>query len=108
MFYGDFENAFDKVNHGILIRKMWSLGIGKGTAKWMLEFVSGRRFYVQIGKYKSRIYVSTSGVPAGSILRPSLFLTFINDITECVVHALILLFADDVKMAKKRDVFKQT
>lgn len=37
IFYGYFENAFDKLWHRILIVKMKS--IGKKTAKWLFEFV---------------------------------------------------------------------
>lgn len=39
-----------------------------------------------------------SGVPAGSTLRPLLFLKFINDITEVVQYAVVLLFSDDIKI----------
>jgi len=74
VFYGDVANAFNKVSHRVLLLKMRSFGIGRKTAKWLFEFVIGRKFFVQIGKLKSRMYELTSGVPAGSVLRPSLFL----------------------------------
>ncbi len=99
IFYGDFANAFDKVWHRRLIVKMKDFNIGKRTAKWLFEFVHERKFFVTMGKYESRIYEATSGVPAGSILGPTLFLISINDIVECVAHAFVLLFADDIKMA---------
>lgn len=98
-FYGDFENAFDKLWHRILIVKIKSFGIGKKTAKWLFEFVVGREFYVKIANFVSRIYRSSSGVPAGSILGPTMFLIGVNDIADCVIHALALLFADDIKLA---------
>lgn len=98
VFYADFKNAFDKLWHRILIHKMRRFGIGKKTAKWLFEFISGRRFYVEIGDVKSRIYTATSGVPAGSILGPILFLIGVNDIVEHVKFALPLLFADDTKL----------
>lgn len=99
VFYGDFENAFDKLWHRILIVKMKSFGIGKKTARWFYEFVDGREFFVKIGNFVSRIYRSTSGVPAGSILGPTLFLVGVNDIANCVINAIVLLFADDIKLA---------
>lgn len=98
VFYGDFANAFDKLWHRILIVKIKSFKIGKKTAKWLFEFVDGREFFVKIGNFTSRIYKSTSGVPAGSILGPTLFLIGVNDIVDCVVHSLVLLFADDIKL----------
>ena len=98
-FYGDFANAFDKLWHRLFIKKMRIFNIGKKTAKWMFEFLRGRSFFVKIGNFESRIYVATSGVPAGSILGPLMFLIAINDIVDCVHYALALLFADDIKLA---------
>lgn len=82
--------------------------IGKKTAKWLFEFVSRRKFYVQIGQFQSRIYESTSGVPAGSVLGPSLFLIHIDDIDKCVRFAMMLLFADDVKMMMRISSMDET
>lgn len=34
VFYGDFENAFDKVVHLILLGEFWKFVVGMKTAKW--------------------------------------------------------------------------
>lgn len=97
VFYGDFKNAFDRVWHRRLIEKLSKFNVGEKTAKWLCEFVVGRTNYVKIGSVTSRIYISLSGVPAGSTLGPILFSIFINDFVDAVKHAMVLLFADDVK-----------
>nr|AEG42077.1 putative non-LTR retrovirus reverse transcriptase [Mayetiola destructor] len=98
IFYGDFKNAFDKVCHRLLVIKMSKFGIGIKTAKWLCEFLIGRVNSVRIGNARSRMYTSSSGVPAGSILGPLLFTIFINDIVDVVKNSTALLFADDIKV----------
>ena len=69
-FLGDFEKAFNRVCHRLLVGKMFKFSIGPKTAKWLYENVREVRNYVQIGEVKYREYESTSGIVPGSILGP--------------------------------------
>ena len=43
----------------------------------------------------------SSGVPQGSILGPSLFIMYINDLPSCLCYSKCVLYADDVKIYKR-------
>lgn len=48
-----------------------------------------------------REFEATSGIVPGSIFGPILFTIFINDVVDVVIHAMVLLFADDMKASMK-------
>lgn len=98
IFYGDFQTAFDRVCHRILIGKLIEFGMGARTIEWISSFLSNRRNYVEIEGVKSRQFNSWSGVGAGTTLGPLLFLVFINDIRSYIEYSDFLLFADDIKV----------
>jgi hypothetical protein len=60
--------------------------------------LSNREQSVKINSTLSDKIPVTSGVPQGSILGPTLFLLFINDLVNVIEHSEILLFADDLKI----------
>ena len=96
--YLDFSCAFDKVPHQRLLVEIKSLGVVGQVADWIENWLSGRKqLPVLNGRFSEWNNVS-SGVPQGSVLRPSLFIIFINDIdaaVDTVMH--VMKFADDTK-----------
>ena len=54
---------------------------------------------VVIGNEYSSDCPVTSGVPQRSIVGPTLFILFINDITQCITPGIqVALYADDTKI----------
>ena len=90
----DFSKAFDKVSHNLLALKLKHYGIQGKTNKWILSFLSNRTQAVILEGITSEYVDVQSGVPRGSVLEPSLFLFYINDI-PVGLKSTIRLFADD-------------
>ena len=80
----DESAAFDTVNHSILINKLELYGIHKETLQWIRDYLSARTEYVTIGGQDSNMRKTTTGVPQGSILGPTLFNVYINEFAEIV------------------------
>ena len=63
--------------------------------EWILDFLSGRSQRVVLEGASSDSEPVVSGVPQGTVLGPVLFLLYINDLPDVVVHSTARLFADD-------------
>ena len=90
----DFSKAFDKVSHLKLLNKLSHYGIQGLTLGWINGFLSNRSQVVTVNGQHSSSCRVLSGVPQGSVLGPTLFLLYINDIVEGL-NSNIKLFADD-------------
>ena len=90
----DYAKAFDKVPHQRLIMKLHHYGIRGQPLLWIQSFLANRTQQVVVEGEVSNIGEVTSGVPQGSVLGPTLFLAYINDIGDNI-SAKVRLFADD-------------
>jgi hypothetical protein len=90
----DFSKAFDKVSHSLLTHKLDHYGIKGKTNRWIQNFLAERKQVVVVEGEKSDYINVESGVPQGSVLEPSLFLFYINDMPEGI-RSRVRLFADD-------------
>ena len=91
----DLRKAFDLVNHNILISKLHAY---LGSYKNFFEsYLLNRSQTVCINSKFSKIGMISTGVPQGSILGPTLFSVFINDLPLSLSNpeAIMDLFADD-------------
>ena len=97
----DISNAFDGVWHAGLLHKLKSYGISGQIFGLISSFLSNRRLQVVLDGKSSQEYPGNAGVPQGSILGPTLFLLYINDLTDDVVICNIAIYADDTTLYSK-------
>lgn len=100
VIYLDFRKAFDSVPHNELLTKLWTIGITGNCWYWIREYLSGRSQQVCVNGCHSSSLPVISGVPQGSILGPLLFLLYVNNLPNQVLHSTPYLFADDTKCLK--------
>ena len=82
--YLDFSKAFDKVDHGILLKKLEGYGIKGKILQWLNTFLTTRSQRVRASDYLSDEVHAQSGVPQGSVLGPFFFIVSMIDITDGV------------------------
>ena len=94
----DLQEAFDTVNHGILLNKLEHYGIRGHVLDWFKSYLSERRQFVSINGSSSSVMRTTCGVPQGSVLGPLLFLIYGNVLTNVSKKLQFYLFADDTNI----------
>ena len=97
VIYLDFQKAFDKVPHRCLMTKLKAYGIQGNVLNWLEIFLSNRKQRVSVrGSYSDWTNV-ISGIPQGSVLGPTLFIIYVNDLPDALL-SFSGLFADDTKL----------
>ena len=88
----NISQAFDRVRHAGL-HKRKSYGISGQIFSFISSFLSNRWLRVVLDGKFSQEYPVNAGVPQGSILGPSFFLLYINDLADDV-FCNIAIYAD--------------
>ena len=98
----DISKAFDRVWHPGLLHKLKSYGISGQIFGLISSVLSNRRLRVVLDGKSSQEYPVNAGVPQGSILGPTLFLLYINDLPDDAICD-IAIYADDTTLYSKCD-----
>ena len=75
--YTDFSNAFDRVDHRILVQKLRAYGVRDPLLSWCRSYLNNRKSRVVLDGSASIQYRIVSGVPQGSNLGPLFFLIYL-------------------------------
>ena len=90
----DISRAFYWVWHAGILHKLKSYGIPGQIFGLIPSFLSNRQPRVVLDGKSSQEYPVNAGVPQSSILGPTLFLLYINDLPDDVI-CNIVIYADD-------------
>ena len=95
MVYLDFAKACDKVDHGVLLHKIRTLGITGKLCVWLYHFLTHRTHFVRLQGGISHASPVLSGVPQGTVLG---LLILMGDINSGISSSSIVSFADDKRL----------
>ena len=90
----DISRAFDRVWHTGLLHKLKAYGISGQIFGLVSSFFSSKCLRVVLDGKSSKEYAVNAGVPRGSILGPTLFLLYMNDLSDDVIY-IIAIYADN-------------
>jgi hypothetical protein len=96
--YTDLSNAFDSVDHDLLLKKLNDLVVGGSLLSWFDFFLKGKTQQVKIMNQLSSSFNVPSGIPQGGHLSPLIFLLFIKDVKNVFRSCKFSLFSDNPKI----------
>lgn len=92
----DITQAFDSVQHHLLLRKLRLLNLDGNMLCFMTHFLNNRKIQVRVSDIPSPPHLVQHGVPQGSVLSPTLFSIMLDGIFHsCSHHIEYSMFADD-------------
>ena len=90
----DFRKAFDSVSHQVLLEKLRvNFGICDKALGWIASYLNGRKQYTVVNGYSSDTMPVSVGIPQGSVLGPTLFSLFVNDLPSNVKSGSVYTYS---------------
>ena len=91
-----FQRASDSVSHGILEMKLErDFDISGTLLGWIRNYLSERQQFTIVNGSTSETIPVSFGIPQGSVLGPTLFTLFTNNLPTSVSSDSVYTFADD-------------
>ena len=81
-----------------MLQKLKNYGIDQMSLTWFKSYLTNRTQKCRVIDQMTNSAQVTCGVPQGSNLEPLLFLIYINDLPNCLNHAVPRMFADDTSI----------
>ncbi|KAL9962520.1 hypothetical protein ACROYT_G031627 [Oculina patagonica] len=97
MILANFSKAFDTIRFKTVLRKLNNLGFSNEYLVWTINYLTGRRHFVQVDDKVSDMCKINFGVPQGSIMGPLIFNLYVEDL-ETRINVKCHQYADDTTL----------
>lgn len=86
---------FDTLDHRILCQRLLEIGLADQAVGWFSNYFSHHRQCAQCNGLSSSFLIVSNGVPLGSVLGPTLFTIYVNNVGQNV-NTSVQFYADDI------------
>jgi len=94
----DLRGAFDCLSHDLILEKLKLYGLSDHVLSLRPSYLSSRSQRVKLSGAFSTWQEVSRGVPHGSILGPTFFNVFMNDLAYTIRQCRIVNYADDTNI----------
>ena len=93
----NFRKAFDSISHHVQLNKFQAVGVAGKLWCWIKDYSADRSQATVVNGFQSETLPVKFGVPQGSVLGPTLFSLFCNNLPDIVedCDGKIHIYADD-------------
>ncbi|CAG9109868.1 unnamed protein product [Plutella xylostella] len=91
----DFSKAFDTLQYNTLYKKLSQNGVQGPLLDWFKDYHKNRKTTVKISDTYSNHILTHQGTAQGSILGPTEYLLYVNDMSNVLEEGSVYQFADD-------------